>query len=57
MGSMDKAVSTATILLHEMNAEPIGIAYVHNTDSISPLRDEDAMEQMKQILMKFNEAR
>jgi len=56
-GPMDKAVDTAKILLHEMNAECIGTACAHNTDSISPLDDKNAMESMKWIRAKFNEGR
>lgn len=56
-GSMEKATDTAECILHKMNAEPIGAAYSHNTQNISPIDDKNAIENMKKILIQFNELR
>lgn len=54
-GSMKKATETAECLLHKMNAQPIGAAYSHHTDNVSPVEDKDAIESMEKIRMQFND--
>ncbi|ERK31420.1 flavodoxin family protein [Clostridium intestinale] len=54
-GSMEKASDTAVCILNKMNAKLIGAAYSHNTESISPIYDNDAMRSMENILVQFNE--
>lgn len=54
-GSMNKAIETAECLLNKMNAKSVGTAYSHNTQNISPKYDKKAMEDMKKIVIAFNE--
>lgn len=48
-GTADKAISTATCLIHQMGAEVAGIVCSHDTNHIPAAQDAPALAQIRQI--------
>lgn len=56
-GSVEKAFSTARVLLHHMNTRIIApLVYSHNTNNIPSKDDIEAMKSPRELALFFNES-
>ena len=53
-GGMDKAYDTACILLHDMNCRDIRKVFCNHTDDVPAAQNEQAMEELREIIRYFN---